>query len=364
VSNDEQQLPPPANPVNTLPPASAVAPTAKKPNQIVRIGIGCLGVIALGCVALGGLFFFQTWQQEQNYAAGHKAYEAADCATAVEPLRKAASGDPGSKDSDVAKKAEAELQECEAIVAAEEADKAGNPADAIMGYSDFYAKYDNSPLRQLALTKGQELFRVSEIPVLASPALCNGIDDLQVQTFIERPSTTIPALLVACGQAAEDAGEFAAAVDFYDRFRTDYPENDQIADVNLAYARAVLADAEASGAGGLPTPQQVGDGTGNAGEVTVIIQNDSPEELNIIFSGPETRVETIEACTECAKFSESEPESCPELGATATYLMKPGSYTVVVKAGGGSDVTPFRGTWDMEGGQEYSSCFYIVTSGG
>jgi hypothetical protein len=372
VSNDEQHNPPqpsPANtlphtPANTLPPMpEGVAPAAKKPNQFVRIGIGCMGVIALGCVAIGGLFFFQMQQQEQNYAAGNKAYVTGDCATAIGPLGKAASGDPGSKDSDVARKAEAELQECQAIIAAEESDKAGDPAAAIMAYSAFLTKYDQSPLRAVAIEKGQELFRVSEIGVLASADVCNGIDDLQVQTFILQPSTTIPPLLAACGQAAEDEGAFAAAVDFYDRFRTDYPDHELFGQVSLAFARVTIADAEASGAGELPTPQQIGDGSGSSDQVTVVIQNDSPEALNIIFSGPETRVETIEACTECAKFSDSEPESCPELGATGTYLLAPGSYTVVVKAGGGSDVTPFRGTWDLEGGQEYSSCFYIVTSG-
>jgi hypothetical protein len=329
----------------------------------VRIGIGCLGVFVLGCVAIGALALFQNWQQEQNYTAGHSAYTAADCATATGPLGKAASGDPGTKDSDVARKAEAELQECEALLAASDAANSGSIGDAVMGYSAFYVKYNQSPLRALALTKGQELISETEAAALTSQDLCNGIDKLQAQTFFTRSSETIPPLLYACGQASEQANAYADAVEFYDRFRQKYPEHELAKQVDLAFVRATIADAEASGAGELPAPQQVGDGSGSGDEVLVVIQNDSPEELNLVFSGPETRVEKLEACTECEKFAGDEPSSCPELGPVGKYRMAPGTYTVVVKAGSGSDVTPFRGSWELKGGDEYSSCFYVVTSG-
>ena len=360
MTNDENQLPPAPN---TLPPAASAVPVPKNPNPLVRIGIGCLGMIVLGCVAIGAFAVYQNNLQEQNYTAGNKAYTAGDCATAVGPLGKAASGEPGTKDSDVARKAEAELQECEALLAADEAANSGSAADAVLGYSAFYAKYDSSPLRPQALTKGQELINATEAGSLTSPDLCSGIDKLQAQTFFARASETVPPLLYACGQVYEEANAFAEAVEIYDRFRQKYPEHELAKQVDLAFVRATIADAKASGAGELPAPQQVGEGGGSGDQVRVVIQNDSPEELNLVFSGPETRVEKLEPCTECEKFASDEPSSCPELGPVGTYLMAPGTYTVVVKAGSGSDVTPFQGNWELKGGEEYSSCFYVVTSG-
>ncbi|NJM07419.1 hypothetical protein HC891_16395 [Candidatus Gracilibacteria bacterium] len=82
----------------------------------------------------------------------------------------------------------------------------------------------------------------------------------------------------------------------------------------------------------------------------------------MIFSGPEVRVEELEPCVGCSDFSGSEPTACPELGPVGTYLLAPGTYDVVVKASGDGSVTPFRGNWVLDGGQEYSSCFYLVTT--
>src|SRR5262245_37513070 len=110
------------------PPAPAGAPAAKKPNPFVRIGLGCLGVIVLGCIGIGGIAFYQNWQQEQNYNAGHAAYTAGDCATALGPLTSAANGDPGTKDSDVARNAQADLDECQALTDADTLAQ-GSPAD-------------------------------------------------------------------------------------------------------------------------------------------------------------------------------------------------------------------------------------------
>jgi hypothetical protein len=46
------------------------------------------------------------------------------------------------------------------------------------------------------------------------------------------------------------------------------------------------------------------------------------------------------------------------------YAVKPGKYEVVVLSSDSSRVTPFKGTWDLSGGDKYSNCFYIVTKKG
>jgi hypothetical protein len=350
---------PPPSATSTLPPAAGGA-APKKPNQIVRIGIGCLGVIVLGCVAIGGIAMFQNYQQDQNYATGHTAYTNADCATAVEPLRKAANGDPGTKDRDVARSAEAELQECEALLEGQGLADSGDAAAAVLSLAQFAAKYELSPLKPGALIKGQELTKANEPAALATIDLCQSLGDLENLNFVISPDETLPPLLYACGQTFEQEQAFGDAVIAYSRFRDEFPEHALAADVDDAYVRATIADADLTGAGSLPPPQAVGSSDSD-GQVVVVIQNDTPEKLSMVFSGPETRVEELEPCTDCESFT-SAPEACPEKGPVGRYLLAPGSYKVVVKTISGNDVTPFRGDWELDGGQEYNSCFYVVSN--
>jgi hypothetical protein len=346
-----------------MPSTPAPVPAApKKRGPWLRLGIGCLSVIVLGCVGIGAFALYENWQQEQNYQAGHQAYLQADCAGAIDPLRKAASGDPGTRDSDVARKAEAELQECEALLEADALAEQKKPADAVLAYSALVTKYADSPLKETAITKGQKLFTQGESAALATAALCESVDDLAEQQFIAQPDEMLPSLLYACGQAYEDDQAFSEAVAAYSRFRRDYPDHELAKDVQQAFVRATIAEAEAVGAGALPAPQVVGASGAAGGRVTVVIQNDSPESLSMVFSGPEVRVEELEACTDCEKFVGDGPSACPEKGPVGRYELPPGTYDVVVKASSGRDVTPFRGSWPLEDGQEYSSCFYLVTS--
>jgi hypothetical protein len=76
------------------------------------------------------------------------------------------------------------------------------------------------------------------------------------------------------------------------------------------------------------------------------------------------RVEKLEPCADCEEFTGDGPSACPEKGPVGSYVLPPGTYEVVVTAVSTGSVTPFRGTWTLESGQEYASCFYLVTSGG
>lgn len=342
-------------------PAAPTAPAAKKQNPLVRVGIGCLGLVGIGCIAVGAFAFYENWQQEQNYQAGHTAYLAADCAAAVGPLDKAASGEPGTKDSDVARTAEAELTECQTMLDAEALVGQGNPGDAVMAYNSFLDTYASSPLRAAALSKGQDIVASTDAEALISPDLCPAIDSLVSSQFITSPAESVPQLSFACGQAFEGAEAYGDALLYYERILGEFPDHALASDAQAAYARATIAEARAVGAGELPAPQAVGESDGS-GVVTVIIRNDSPKGLSMVFSGPEVRVERIEPCTDCEEFSGDGPAACPNLGPVGTYELPAGDYEVVVKAAGDDGVTPFRGTWTLEAGQEYESCFYLVTS--
>ena len=332
-----------------------VLPGAPQPVRKGR-GIQKRWIVLAVVVVVAGVFFYQTWQQEQNYQTGHAAYLAADCDAAREPLRKAADGEPGSDESDTALKARAELQECDALLAASQlAD-----GEAVLAYRDFVNKYPASPLVETGRTGAQELLASSS--AVATTALCDELQALEQEDFIASPADTLPPLLLACGEAYEADAAFTEALAAYTRFRTEFTDHDLADEVEAAYARTTLAEAEATGAGELPPPIDSGTEGGVAGQATIVIQNDSPDVLAMVFSGPDVRVEEIEACAECEEFFGDEPEFCPELGPIAEYIVEPGTYDVVVKSGSGADVIPFRGSWTLEAGQVYDSCFYIVTS--
>jgi hypothetical protein len=313
-------------------------------------------VLAVLIAAFAGIGLFRNWQQEQDYQAGHTAYLAADCVKAVGPLGSVAKGSSGSSGNDVELKARAELQECDALLHADDLAVEGKGGDAVLAYSDIVTKYPRSPLKEAALASGRKL--IANAPdTVATVNLCDALEVLEAQGFVASQPDPLPPLLFACGGAYEAADAHANAVAIYTRFRADYPDHDLAEDVEIAFARATLADTE--DAPDLAAPEK-GPGTGTAGVATIIIQNDSPDPLNMVFSGPDVRVEDLEACADCKKLSGAIHECRdPDQSPVAEYKVAPGVYEVVVKSGSGSDVIPFRGTWTLEDGEIYDSCFYI-----
>jgi hypothetical protein len=318
-----------------------------------------VAVVAVIAV-VAGVALFRNWQQEQEYQTGHQAYLKADCAAAIGPLGNVAKDASDSSKNDTALKAKAELQECNAVVAADKLDSAGKPAEALVAYSAFVTKYAQSPLVDSVLAKGQKLTAGAPDRV-AAVAVCDILETLETQRFLGQVDATLPPLLYGCGRAYAAAGSFADAFVAFARFRSDYPKHALAADVERAMAEAAIAETEASGAGKLPPPESVGKSGAEGGQVTVRIQNDSPDGMSIVFSGPDVRVEELAPCADCIKYVGAGPSACPEKGPVGEYVLAPGSYEVIVKSTSGSNVTPFRGTWNLKKAEKYAECFYVVS---
>ena len=94
----------------------------------------------------------------------------------------------------------------------------------------------------------------------------------------------------------------------------------------------------------------------------MIIQNDSPNELRIVFSGLQNIIEKLGPCSDCIEYPDPGPIYCPEKGPIGTYTLLPGNYDVLVEVVDEYSVTPWVGDWALAGGYEYSNCFFIVTS--
>ncbi|MEA4908973.1 MAG: tetratricopeptide repeat protein [Anaerolineaceae bacterium] len=196
-----------------------------------------------------------------------------------------------------------------------------------------------------------------ETYLLANPAVCEKHWMLKY-TVIAKRKEFMPSLYYSCGQSYEEDRDWAKAIKMYETFLADYPGHSLAEDVEAALARTIVAQARTAGAGNMPEPSRSGS---TSSEITeVVIQNDSPQRLRIVFSGPESLVEELEACSSCTTYTLVGPTFCPAKGPTGRYTLKPGQYDVVVEAISGSEVTPWSGNWALVSGDEYYNCFFIV----
>ncbi len=362
-------LAPPPAPATAMATATATAqpspPNRTRPRRVrsawrrrsapTKVLIVVTAVIVVAAAGVG--VYYVSGEQRRDYNRGHAAYLEGDCTGAVGPLREAADSDT---DDTLAATARSELDECEALSAADALDTQGRHGEAVLAYSAFVTTYAASPIVGAALSRGQTL--VSEAPAerLATGELCDAVDVLDAQGFVTAPDVELPPLLLACGDAYTDAGDYGSAIAVLERIRTDYAESPLIPDVEAAYARAALADADRTGAGTLAPPSVVGaTGTGD-GPATVAIRNSTSEPLTIVFHGPTQTVQELPACEQCDAVS-AQPDACPEGGPVGQYELPPGTYDVVVRATGSASVLPFRGSWALVAGQQYSTCFYLGT---
>lgn len=198
----------------------------------------------------------------------------------------------------------------------------------------------------------------SYIQAFIKEGLCEQIDSLERENQIPQNNTILPNLLYECGKSFEDNKNLYGAIQVYEEFFNKYPNHALATNVEEALARAIIIDAKESGAGIIPSPER--SGSTNDESVNVIIQNDSPERLRIIFSGPKSQIEELSACDTCIIYSVIAPMYCPEEGPIGTYTLPPGQYDVVVQSISDTGVTPWTGEWDLISGEEYSSCFFIT----
>jgi hypothetical protein len=201
---------------------------------------------------------------------------------------------------------------------------------------------------------------VGEPAQIANPATCDRLDNFIKRNWLADLDNSLPGWYQTCGQAYTAVADYTNAVAIYQRFVIAYPDHPNYGEVENALAKASVAEARAAGAGEIAPPLATGVGDGS-GPAVVIIQNDSREEISLVFSGPEARFETLAICDECEDYVGSGPEFCPELGPIGTYEMPAGTYEVVVKSIGDDGVIPFTGIWDLAPGEEYYSCFFLIT---
>ncbi|GAB4131258.1 MAG: hypothetical protein Fur0046_00040 [Cyanobacteria bacterium J069] len=231
------------------------------------------------------------------------------------------------------------------------------PSATLLSYSSFLTQYPDTALNTLAKQQSSTLFQQHQPEKLADAALCPKIAAVSSMGLVPTPETQIPALHYACGNAYVAQKDLGTALTHYNTVLTEHPNAAEAKDAEAAIARTLVDQANETGAGKIPPPRAVGS-SGNRSSV-VKIRNNSPKVLRIVFSGPEPQFAELPPCADCQVYT-APASSCPEKGAEGTYTLKPGRYSVLVRAADDSSVTPFTGDWSMQQGKAYSSCFYLV----
>lgn len=228
-------------------------------------------------------------------------------------------------------------------------DAGSNTKNSFDMYRSLLSDYPTRPEASLA-----------EAALLKNEIACQATSVLQGMSAIAARGNFMPSLYSACGKAYEEKRDWAHAIEMYNSLLTEYPNSSSAAEAEVALARAIVAQAKATSGGEIPEPAPSGGAA--SGTVEVVIQNSSPEELRIVFSGPDSRVEKLQACSSCSRYHLIEPTSCPQQGKVGRYTLQPGEYDVVVESLSDSSTKPWTGHWALADASKYDSCFYIVTT--
>lgn len=193
----------------------------------------------------------------------------------------------------------------------------------------------------------------------SNPVICLHWNELTTIPVLQKKDV-IPPLLKKCGMVQFDGKHWSDAVYYFEAFLENYPTHPLASEVKKYYAKALVNDTTDSGSGYLPPPSVSGSTT--KGSAVVTIQNSTPYDIQVVFSGPEAKVEVISACSGCIKYSTA-PEYCPTQGYTRTYTVVPGTYSIVVKVVNSINyIQPWSGSWLLGDGTKYEkSCFFIIT---
>ncbi|ONK14677.1 hypothetical protein [Streptomyces sp. MP131-18] len=107
----------------------------------------------------------------------------------------------------------------------------------------------------------------------------------------------VPDGLFACGSARFLSGDYTGAETSLTELVTDHPEHDRAGHAgDILIAAQIAAELPAAGEELPPAP-----GSGGGGATVIVeVLNDSPNELELLWTGPRTGSETVAPCPDCS----------------------------------------------------------------
>jgi tetratricopeptide (TPR) repeat protein len=319
------------------------------------------GIILLLALLFVGNDFYHAFQAKQNALKGIEAYEAGDCQTASAYFSKSGTHElrMNTEIANFIRRGAyiyGKRKNCRAFLEAVEWQAQGEFRQALTTYDELMSEEALVPPIQEQL---ERLFEAVDPTEMVDQDLCLELSGLRERGTIPDPETHIPPLYAACGSLFFEQGRYGESVTMYSRLLEEYEDHPLTQSADEKLAQALIREAEASGASTIHQPQRIS--STDVEGAQVMIQNASPHEISLVFSGVETVFEELPPCDSCKNYTGTEPEVCPEEGPVGIYELPAGTYQVVVKSVGGRLVIPFTGEWTLRTGGVYYTCFYLVS---
>ncbi|SDO23816.1 hypothetical protein SAMN05216259_108245 [Actinacidiphila guanduensis] len=163
----------------------------------------------------------------------------------------------------------------------------------------------------------------------------------------------------ACGVHQYKAGDFGTAVDTMNGFVGTYPHAKNRALAKKIVIAAEVAQSDAAAGKHLPT-------LASGGSLSLTVSNDSPDSVEILYTGTVTGSFTLPACGKCSEYSSESlatASACKDSGKhypKKTVHLPPGTIYLLHKPTGGSTATSSADSEKLRSGNYYTDCAYTV----
>lgn len=294
---------------------------------------------------------------DKDYQQGYQAYKRGDCQAAIAHFTRVSDRWTPSDIKNLSDRAKTKISECTDLQKALEKQQAGEEVSSLIAYNKLLGDYPDTEFRDIIQKNAETLLTQTHIAKLTDLQLCNQLDSFRENQIVAIASQHLPPLYQSCGKLYHRQEKYTQAIALYEQFLKAYPEHKLATAIKEKLARSIVAEAKQQGATTILPP--LASGYTNSGHAVLEIQNDSPTKMQVVFIGPETKIEEIEPCTDCEEYIFNAPDTCPAKGPVGRYILKPGQYSIVVKSANKFRVNPYRGYWKMDEGTAYKQCFYI-----
>ncbi|WP_327292258.1 hypothetical protein [Streptomyces sp. NBC_01198] len=167
-----------------------------------------------------------------------------------------------------------------------------------------------------------------------------------------------------CGLSQYKSGSFDEALTTLNGFTEKYPHDKHRP---LALKMAIAAEIATK----VPAAGKKVPGTGSGGSISVTFTNDSPDAVEILYTGPVTGSFTLKGCSSCSRYSSDslgQSLACKDTGkhyAKRTLHVPAGTSYIMQKPIDDADsATPIADTHQFKGGYIYTECAYVLESYG
>ncbi|MEV6245184.1 hypothetical protein AB0M38_03140 [Streptomyces sp. NPDC051742] len=198
-------------------------------------------------------------------------------------------------------------------------------------------------------------------------ASLDGMPDPSLEDAGDQVAAAVQKGDFACGTDQFKDKDFKSALDTMTAYAKDYPTSPQAAHARSIAIAAEIAEEEADAGKKLP-PADVPGGA----RMVMVVSNDGPGEVELLYTGPMTGKVTLKACGTCTKYKTPLLVNSPKIKACtgpaskypkATLLLPAGDYHFLQKraAGISSAGDTKSSKAKIEPGYSYTNCLYVTS---